>query len=45
MMRFLRRFYALIIFGFLYLPIFVLIIFSFNASKSRATWEGFTLRW
>ncbi len=45
MMRFLRRSYAAIIFGFLYLPIFVLIIFSFNSSKSRAVWEGFTLRW
>lgn len=44
-MRFLRRFYATIIFGFLYLPIFVLIVFSFNASKSRASWEGFTFRW
>ena len=44
-MRFLRRFYAAIIFGFLYLPIFVLIVFSFNASKSRASWEGFTFRW
>ena len=44
-MRFLRRFYAAIIFGFLYLPIFVLIVFSFNGSKSRASWEGFTFRW
>ena len=45
MMRFLRRSYAAVIFAFLYLPIFVLIVFSFNASKSRASWEGFTLRW
>ena len=45
MMRFLRRSYAMLILGFLYLPILILIVFSFNASKSRATWGGFTLRW
>ena len=42
MMRFLRHSYTAIILGFLYLPIFILIVFSFNASKSRAVWEGFT---
>jgi spermidine/putrescine transport system permease protein len=30
-------------FLFLYAPIFVLIAFSFNASKSRTVWAGFTL--
>lgn len=45
MTRLLRRSYAALILGFLYLPILVLIVFSFNASKSRATWEGFTFRW
>ncbi len=30
---------------FLYTPIVLLIVFSFNASKSRAVWEGFTLDW
>lgn len=30
---------------FLYLPILVLIVFSFNVSKSRANWTGFTLDW
>ena len=45
MMRFLRHSYTAIILGFLYLPIFILIVFSFNASKSRAVWGGFTLRW
>jgi len=33
------------VFLFLYLPIAVLIIFSFNASKSRTVWSGFTLDW
>ena len=30
---------------FLYVPILVLIVQSFNAGKSRAKWEGFSLRW
>lgn len=34
-----------IIFLFLYAPIAVLIVFSFNASKSRTVWAGFTLDW
>ena len=34
-----------LIFLFLYAPIFVLIIFSFNNSKSRSVWAGFTLDW
>lgn len=44
-MRFLKRFYTFIIFFFLYAPIVVLIFFSFNNSKSRANWDGFTLKW
>ncbi len=34
-----------IVFLFLYAPIAVLIVFSFNASKSRTVWAGFTLDW
>jgi spermidine/putrescine transport system permease protein len=30
---------------FLYAPIVVLIVFSFNGSKSRTVWSGFTLDW
>jgi len=30
---------------FLYAPIFVLIIFSFNSSRSRTVWTGFSLEW
>ncbi|MEA4894254.1 MAG: ABC transporter permease [Oscillospiraceae bacterium] len=30
---------------FLYAPIIVLIVFSFNATKSRTIWSGFTLDW
>jgi len=30
---------------FLYVPIFVLIVFSFNETKSRSVFSGFTLEW
>jgi len=32
-------------YAFLWIPIVVLIIFSFNASKINAVWNGFTLDW
>ena len=32
-------------FLFLYLPIFLLIVFSFNAGESSAVWQGFSLDW
>ena len=34
-----------IVFLFLYAPIFALIVFSFNNTKSMAHWNGFTLKW
>jgi len=34
-----------LIFAFLYLPIIVLIALSFNDSRSKVKWGGFTLRW
>ena len=40
-----RRIYITLIFIFLYAPIVTLMILSFNASKSRAKWGGFTLKW
>jgi spermidine/putrescine transport system permease protein len=43
--RFFNRFYIGLILLFLYAPIFILIILSFNKSKSRAKWGGFTLSW
>lgn len=41
----LQRIYLAVIFLFLYLPILVLIVLSFNDSKSRVVWGGFTLKW
>ena len=39
------RLFLALIFVFLYAPIAILIAFSFNASKSRTIWSGFTLDW
>ena len=44
-MKKLSKIYNALIFIFLYAPILVLIIFSFNDSKSRVVWQGFTTRW
>jgi len=40
-----KKVYVTLIFIFLYAPIVTLIVLSFNASKSRAKWGGFTLKW
>lgn len=32
-------------YGFLYLPILLLIVFSFNASRLGSTWSGFSTKW
>lgn len=40
-----QKFYIALMFIFLYAPIAVLIVLSFNKSKSRAKWGGFTLQW
>ena len=34
-----------VVFLFLYAPIILLIVFSFNAGNSNAVWEGFSLNW
>lgn len=38
-------FHSWIAYIFLYLPILILIIFSFNTSRINAVWTGFTLNW
>lgn len=40
-----NRFYIGLILLFLYAPIIILIVLSFNKSKSRSKWGGFTLGW
>lgn len=45
MIRFIKRGYLALVLLFLYVPIIVLILQSFNAGVSRAKWEGFSLKW
>lgn len=33
------------VFAFLYIPILLLLVFSFNDSRLNIQWEGFTLKW
>jgi spermidine/putrescine transport system permease protein len=39
------RIYSLFVYGFIYAPILILIIFSFNTQKLNVHWEGFTFHW
>lgn len=43
--NFIKRFYLILVFIFLYIPIITLMIFSFNESRSMAKWGGFSLHW
>lgn len=40
-----KRLYLMLIFTFLYAPILVLIVYSFNGGKARGSWDGFSLHW
>ena len=40
-----QRFYLILMLIFLYAPILILIVLSFNKSKSRSKWGGFTFDW
>jgi spermidine/putrescine transport system permease protein len=44
-MKTIKKLYVGFVLFFLYAPIIVLIVYSFNDSKSRGRWGGFTLRW
>ncbi len=41
----LQKLYIVLIFIFLYAPIVTLIVLSFNGSRTRAKWGGFTFKW
>lgn len=45
MRKHLEKIYLALIFILLYAPIVTLIVLSFNKSKTRAKWGGFTLKW
>lgn len=39
------RVYSVVAYAYIYVPIFILMIFSFNTMKLNIRWEGFTTRW
>jgi spermidine/putrescine transport system permease protein len=39
------RFSAILVYFYIYFPILILIIFSFNSQRINVRWEGFTLHW
>ncbi len=45
MKSFVKKAYIYLLLLFLYAPIIVLVIYSFNDSKYRSRWGGFSLRW
>nr|WP_321512934.1 spermidine/putrescine ABC transporter permease PotC [uncultured Pseudodesulfovibrio sp.] len=45
MIRFIKMGYACLVYLFLYLPLAVMAVYSFNASKYSLAWKGFTLKW
>lgn len=44
-MKKISKIYMALLLMFLYVPIFVLVVFSFNTTKSRTVFEGFTFDW
>ena len=45
MMQALKGSYAGLVYAFLYLPLLLVALFSFNSSKYSLAWKGFTLDW
>lgn len=45
MNKWLKRLFVFCVLAFLYAPILVLIVYSFNVSRLRGSWDGFTLGW
>ena len=43
--RWLFGLWTALVFAFLYVPILLLIVFSFNSSRLNIRWEGFSLKW
>ena len=43
--KYLKNLFVGLVFFFLYLPIIILVVFSFNTSKMNIIFEGFTFKW
>lgn len=41
----LQKMYIALVMLFMYTPILILMVFSFNDSRLKMSWEGFTLKW
>ena len=39
------RIYTFLVYSYIYLPILILVVFSFNKQRLNIHWEGFTLDW
>lgn len=37
--------YTLLVYAFLYAPVLVMVLYSFNADPRNAVWKGYTLQW
>ena len=44
-MKILRGIFIGLMLLFLYAPLFVMMLFSFNSSKSTSVFEGFSMKW
>ncbi len=44
-MRTLAKVWLWIVYAFLYLPIFIVVAYSFNTARYSTDWRGFTLKW
>ena len=39
------RVYAVLLFLFFYIPVIVMVVYSFNDSRANIVWQGFTTKW
>ncbi len=45
MLRKAGKIWLWLVYGFLYIPIFVVIVYSFNSARYSTDWRGFTFKW
>lgn len=43
--KFFSRGYVFLVLAFIYIPIFILVIYSFNEGKTMGLWTGFSFKW
>ncbi len=43
--KFITRGYIFLVLAFIYIPIFILVIYSFNSGKTIGVWEAFSFKW